>query len=83
MNGSIVEQSAQSFGDRILKQFDDDDVRQQQIYLSAFGRQSTNAESRRDLNYIRNLISDSVDEKEAWRLFCHTLLMSNEFMFVR
>ncbi len=86
LNSDLVLDSAAVWADRLLESTSDDAERIRQAYEAAFARLPTSAESERARAFIADLASRQNSEtarRQAWTLFCHSLLASNEFIYVR
>jgi hypothetical protein len=79
MNDDLVIDSAASFAARVCQQTEATDSRIESAYRWAFGRLPSDSERLRAIEFI----SESDHSQAAWQLFCHSLLASNEFIYVR
>ena len=97
MNSELVMDSADVWAEQLLKREGSDVERVGWAYELAFSRQPTAAETKRALAFVGELSSadiaqaagavDNTDKtrarRQAWSLFCQSLLASNEFIYVR
>ena len=89
MNNDLVMQASDALADRLLKL--PESQRLSMAYQLAFSRDITTTESQRARDFITvtdaTLASDHPDaqarESRAWSLYCQTLFMTNEFMYLR
>jgi hypothetical protein len=84
LNSDLVLDSADTWAGRLLEQEGDDSQRIAQAYETAFARPPSAAENQRALEFLgsqRGLTSP--ERRQAWADFCHSLLASNEFIYVR
>ncbi len=89
MNNGLVMQAADALADRLLKL--PDAQRPSMAYQLAFGRDilATEAQRARDFITVTDaaLASDLSDDKapasRTWSLYCQTLFMTNEFLYLR
>jgi len=82
MNSAFTNAHAKSFAER-LKAYSslDDAGKVNQAYLIALGRQASEADRTRALNYLRE--AGKSGENQAWASFCQTLLASAEFRYIQ
>ncbi len=90
MNSEIAIRASERFAQRLLQQTDlTDEALLTRAYQLALGRSPNEPEISRDLRYLAQFRraqvsqSDEVSRQRAWQMFCHTLLASSEFCYVR
>jgi hypothetical protein len=98
MNSDLVMDSAEALAGLLLAGHGDDSSRIADVYQRALGRPPTDTEARRALEFVlgqgppsgvTELAGGSATDvsaamrHQAWALFCHSLLASNEFIYVR
>ena len=88
MNDELVMDAADAFAERLLSVSNDDAQRLKAAYGAAVGREPTEAEELRAKEFIAKLkltLAERGEEAEraAWAVFCHSLMASNEFIYVR
>ncbi len=84
MNADWIMDSAEQIAKRLLRESLSDDSRVESAYRQVLGRRPTQSESSRVLEFIDATPADDAQRcEQAWALFCHSLLASNEFMYVR
>ncbi len=91
MNAPVVMDAAEKLASRLLSRGGDDTNRIEQAYALAYSRAPQPQETRNALAYLGTLQQALVarstameaSRKQAWSLFCQTLLAGNEFMYVR
>jgi hypothetical protein len=86
MNSDLVMDSADKFASALLDQSTDDAGRVRWAYQRAFGRGPSDAELQRALKFVGDLSARTTaldDRRQAWSLFCQSLLASNEFIYVK
>ena len=84
MNSPLVEREAKSVAERVLTQEKTDKRRIEEAYLAILDRRPGASEADAGLTYIQSLRRKwtEMDEAKAWQSFCHTLMASNEFIYV-
>ena len=82
MNDPLVMDSAERFAEKLMAMEVGDDVCVQAAYQAAFARRATVRESQRAIRFIQQW-SGEHDPMRAWSLFCHSLIASNEFLYLR
>ena len=91
MNSEFVMQSAELFAAQLLAQIEDDQHRIARMYAVAYAREPSATELNESLSFL-NKISESLAQTDsdaihrrtqAWNILCHTMLASNEFIYVR
>ncbi|MCR9120379.1 MAG: hypothetical protein NXI22_25875, partial [bacterium] len=60
----------------------DDETAIHRLYQLAFSRNPSTTEMKTAIRFLNRAEEDSTRET-AWRLLCHTILISNEFFYVR
>jgi len=83
MNSPLVDREAKALADRVLK--DKKDARRiEEAYLAVLDRRPDASEIDAGLTYMQGLRRkwSDIDEEKAWQSFCHTLMASNEFLYV-
>ncbi|MBM4071368.1 MAG: DUF1553 domain-containing protein [Planctomycetes bacterium] len=88
LNDPFVSRQAHALAERVQRAKDDDEQRAARIYRFALARTPTPKETERALAYIAEYESALRDETPtpraaAWASFCHAILASAEFRFVR
>ena len=90
LNSSMVTESAASLAGRLMEhQPSDDSGRIRELYLRALGRPATIQETERAARLLGRLSGAAGDPDplkrrlKAWAWLCHTVLGTNEFLFVR
>jgi hypothetical protein len=79
MNSPLVMDSAEKLATKLLNNCPDDKARVQQAYSILFARNGSEHETNRALAFLKS----QPDQKDAWTLLCHTLLATNEFLYLR
>ena len=92
MNGSLVFKETRRMAASLLIQSEiDDKSRVQQAYMRAFGRLPNANETDRALAFVERLEKTALGNGQlsaeecrlrAWQSFCHTLVASNEFVYL-
>jgi Protein of unknown function (DUF1553) len=84
MNSPLVEREAKALADRVLTQDKKDARRIEEAYLAILDRRPDPGEIDTGLTYIQNLRRKwkEIDEEKAWQSFCHSLMASNEFIYI-
>jgi hypothetical protein len=84
MNSPLVIREAKNLADTVLKQEKQDKRRVEEIYLRVLDRRPDASEIDRGLTYLASLRRkwNEIDEEKAWTSLTHTLMASNEFIFV-
>jgi len=93
MNGDLTKQSAAGLVEKLLAMpGKNDDLRIAELYRLCYGRAPREAETKRALEFLdrHSASADSAEQpgtrdhrRQAWQLLCQTLLMSNEFLYLR
>jgi hypothetical protein len=88
MNDELVIDSAREFAQLVLRHSNADDRRVELAYEMAVGRKPESFETERTLAFIDKWKSSTISQGEeaqrsAWAMFCHSLMASNEFIYVR
>ncbi|MBS0262685.1 MAG: DUF1553 domain-containing protein, partial [Planctomycetes bacterium] len=91
LNSEFVMQCARDLALRLLAADGDEQSRLNRLYLLAYGRLATEAECTANREFLAavtqalpNTESDLKRRQEqAWAVLCHTVLASNEFVYVR
>ncbi len=92
MNSNLVMDSADAFANQLLVSTIDHSERVDVAYQQALGRNATENEKERAINFVQGLTSrsltgsvsvDPAAEQRAWAMFCQSLFASNEFVYVR
>jgi len=92
MNSDLVMDSAEALAGELMEQTADDLGRVEHAYQRAFARPATSDETERAVAFVRELTaagastgaeSSTEAERQAWALFCQSLLASNEFVYLR
>lgn len=79
LNDNLVVDAAEDFATRVCRDAKSQEDRIGLAYEIAFSRPPTAAE----LDTAKDFIGDATDDSHAWSLFCHGLLASNEFIYLR
>ncbi|WP_373650396.1 PSD1 and planctomycete cytochrome C domain-containing protein [Schlesneria sp. DSM 10557] len=91
MNSDLVMQSAEQFAAQVLAMADEDKSRIDRLYATAYAR-SPSAEERRDSLDFLSRVKASLEQPDsaeaerdlkAWGILCHTMLASNEFIYLK
>ena len=84
MNSPMVIREARNVADAVLKQEKQDKRRVEEIYLRVLDRRPDTNEIDQGLTYLTSFRRkwNQIDEEQAWTSLTHTLMASNEFMFV-
>lgn len=91
MNDDLVMDSARDFAQQILTTSNAKERRVEMAYEMAVGRKPEKPEADRALAFVEKWFASNalaagqgeVAELSAWTMFCHSLMASNEFMYVR
>ena len=91
MNSEFVMQSAELFASQFLAETDDDQKRVARMYAVAYAREPSAMELNESLSFLSKINeslaqtdSDAVHRRiQSWTILCHTMLASNEFIYVR
>jgi len=91
MNAPVVMDSAERLASRLLSRGADDTNRIKRAYALAYARAPQPEETKSALAYLGALQQElaarssnvEASRKQAWSLFCQTLLGGNEFMYLR
>jgi cytochrome c553 len=88
MNSPFVREQAKHFAARVQPLGDDDAERIHKAYTLAFSRPPSAAEARAAVAFLERDTAElggdpSVTRVNAWTRLCHTLLASNEFLYLR
>jgi len=91
MNSEFVMQAAERLAERFIREHDSNAERLSAAVHAIYGRDATNEElvaHDQFLTRVEETLSDSepdamVRSRHAWTVFCHTLLASNEFIYVK
>lgn len=92
LNAGLIMDSADQMASQLLSDSLEQTGRIQAAYERAFGRLPSDSESRRALEFITELSSetladasgvDAEAEHRAWSMFCQSLFASNEFIYLR
>ncbi len=83
LNGDVMVQAAADLAKQLLACRCDDAGRVDQLYRIAYGRPPQAKESERALAFLDRYAKAASDRGSAWRGLCHTLLASNEFVYLR
>ena len=91
MNSDLVLDAAEALAARVLKEPGTDAARIASLYRQAYGRPATPKEIERATALLARLHGEAAGQgvapeqrpQRAWGWFCHVLLASNEFIYVR
>jgi hypothetical protein len=93
MNDDLVLDSAREFATEVMRHSNGAERRVELAYGTALGRKPTSTETERALGFVdkwkvaasSQIDSVQADEAEhaAWAMFCHSLMASNEFIYIR
>jgi len=87
MNSELVMDSAEIWADRLLQIKGNDADRVRAAYEAALGRLPSDVEIHRAQQFVtakpESLAEVGEVQRRAWRLFCQSLLASNEFIYLR
>ena len=79
MNSPFAAQAAENLAGKLAAETPAGEDRVRSVYLSLYGRSASPSEVTRAVTFVRQ----QGDTPEAWTLLCHTLLATNEFMYLR
>jgi len=84
MNSPLVDREAKSLADKVLAQDKKDTRRIEEAYVAILDRRPEPGEIDMGLTYMQGLRRKwkDIGEEKAWQSFCHTLMASNEFIYV-
>jgi hypothetical protein len=80
LNSDLVMDSAETWGAKLAKLSADPATGIRAAYEAAYGRPPSEAEMLRAARFIEE---PGLSEREAWSLFCQSLMAANEFIYVR
>ncbi len=91
MNSDFVLQMADSLADRIHREGESESTRLDRLVRLSFGRLPTEQERQQysaflaqaDMSLMSLNAEESVRKRMAWSALCHTLLASNEFIYLK
>ena len=91
LNSDLVMECAGQLAQRLLTEGKTDEQRMDRMYRLAYGREATAEETQAQLDFLEKveaaLAGSQPDAKvrrqEAWSVLCHTVLASNEFVYVK
>jgi hypothetical protein len=94
MNDDLVLDSAREFATEVMRHSNAAERRVELAYGTALGRKPSSAETERALGFVdkwKVAASSQIDqsakadeaEHAAWAMFCHSLMASNEFIYIR
>ena len=85
MNSDLLLDSADAWAGKLIDASSADADRVHRAYEAALGRSPTSAEVRRAVGFVEaaRAASSSTTQRQAWALFCQSLLACNEFIYVR
>lgn len=83
MNSELVDRAATGFARRLLDRELDSVDRHRLAYEMAFARRPLGRETDRDLDLIRQLVQAGQSELKAWKILCQSILVSNEFFYLK
>jgi hypothetical protein len=88
MNDELVMDSARTFAQQVLQHSNAAERRVELAYEMAVGRKPEMLEAERALAFVdkwrASLVAQGEEaERSAWTMFCHSLMASNEFIYVR
>lgn len=84
MNSDLVIQAAENLATDLIKEFPDQrSERVDSLFFRTLGRHATDEEQAQIVATIADLSEQVGDEKTVWSVISQTLLMSNEFLYVR
>ncbi len=81
MNSDLVMDSADALAETILKSTDDLSQRVHAVTRILFGRDATESEINNVARFINN--GDTDKQSQRWSLVCQSLMISNEFFWIR
>lgn len=82
LNSEFTENVSQKLANRVLSESSDDETAIHRLYQLVFSRNPSTTEMKTAIRFLNRAEEDSTRET-AWRLLCHTILISNEFFYVR
>ncbi len=88
MNDELVMESADALAQRVVEHSEDVARRVEAAYAMGVGRRPTQVELTRATEFIGRLKFSLAErgeqaDRSAWAVFCHSLIASNEFIYVR
>jgi hypothetical protein len=91
LNSDLVQQASAALGERALLREGDDKQRLEWLYPTAYGREATASEiaagqkflAEADAILSKTQADASARKQLAWSAYCQSLLMANEFIYVR
>jgi hypothetical protein len=95
MNSSLVLESARGLAEEAQSAAAEDRARIRSLYLRCFARPAADVEIDRAVEFLANHLpgtpgrdqesaaETSAVRRDAWLSFCHVLLASNEFIYIR
>lgn len=78
MNDGLIMDSAEALAYKVTTSYQENKGRIRHLYEEAFGRPPTKEETSRIEDFVK-----SAPEDKAWPLVCQSLLVSNEFIYLR
>lgn len=83
MNSRLMTDVSAGLRDRVFQAAKTKEERHRMIYSITYSRHPDPAEQQRDLHFIEQLTQMDLTSDEAWRVFCQSILMSNEFIYIK
>ncbi len=88
MNDDLVMDSAREFAREVIGHSNANEQRVEVAYETALGRKPSSNETERALAFVNKWKTEFIAqgdeaERSAWAMFCHSLMASNEFIYVR
>ena len=80
MNSPFLREQSKLAAGALLERKTDDEERVRRFLLRAFGREAQDAEVEQALGFIGEM-EGGLGREAAWARWCHTILVSNEFLF--
>ena len=80
MNSPFLRKQSKLAAGALLERKTDDAERVRRFLLRAFGREARDAEIEQALGFVREM-EERLGRESAWARWCHSILVSNEFLF--
>ena len=82
MNSEFVSERSKTIADQVMQAAAKPSERIDRLYARVLNRTATAAEVDAGLTYIQAFQARGRSESHAWESFCHSLLASNEFIYI-
>ncbi len=88
MNDDLVMDSAREFAQEVIRHSNAAERRVELAYQTALGRRASSSETLRALAFVDKWKAElsaqgEAAERSAWAMLCHSLMASNEFIYIR